>query len=145
MADSTAITASRFLLEVDGRKIASFSELNGIKTEIKSTEFVESGENGLIQMNIPANPVMAEISFSRAQTSDMQLWAWHEFARRGEMAAAIKSATLYMFDAAGEVVAKYNLERAWPASITLDPLKAGSSEVLKEKVVLKCDHLQRIV
>jgi phage tail-like protein len=144
MADNLPITAARFSLTVDGETIASFSELNGIKTEIKSTEFVESSENGLIQMNIPANPVMAEISFKRGQTADNKMWLWHEAARAGQMAAARKSATLYMFDAAGEVVAKYNLENAWPAKIELAGLRAGSADVLTETIVLKCDHCQRI-
>jgi phage tail-like protein len=144
MAENFPITAARFSLTVDGETIASFSELNGIKTEIKSTEFIESGEKGLIQMNIPANPVMAEISFKRGQTKDNKMWVWHEAARRGEMGAARKSATLYMFDAAGEVVAKYTLEHAWPAKIELAALRAGSADVLTETIVLKCDHCQRI-
>jgi phage tail-like protein len=144
MADKLPITAARFSLTVDGETIASFSELNGIKTEIKSTEFIESGEKGLVQMNIPANPVMAEITFSRGQTDDIKMWAWHETARAGQMGAARKSASLYMFDAAGEVVAQYTLENAWPSSIVLGALKAGSSEVLTEKITLKCDHCQRI-
>ncbi len=138
------ITAARFSLTVDGYEIASFSELQGIKTEIKTTEFVESGERGLIQMNIPANPVLAQLSFKRAQTSDPQMWSWHEAARMGEMGAARKSCSLVMYDASNKPVARYHLENAWPAKIELAGLRAGSADVLTETITLVCDHLQRV-
>jgi phage tail-like protein len=140
---SQAITASRFSITVDGYEIASFSELQGIKTELKTTEFVESGDNGLVQMNIPATPVLASIVLKRAQTTDPQMWAWHEAARFGQMGAARKSCSLVMYDAANEPVARYHLENAWPSKIELGALRAGSGDVLSETVTIVCDHLQR--
>ena len=144
MADTTAITAARFSITVDGYEIASFSELQGIRTEIRTVEFIESGERGLVQMNLPANPVLATLQLKRAQTSDPQLWAWHEAARFGEMGAARKSCSLVMYDASGKPVARYHLENAWPSKIELGALRAGSSEVLTETVTIVCDHLQRV-
>ena len=61
MPESSPITAARFSITVDGYEIASFSELQGVRTEIKTVEFIESGEKGLVQMNIPSNPVLATI------------------------------------------------------------------------------------
>jgi phage tail-like protein len=140
----TVITAARFSLQADGVEIASFSELSGIKTEIKTTEFVESGANGLIQMNIPANPVLAQLSFKRAQTTDLALWTWHEAARHGEMGAARKTVSIVMYDNSEKAVATYHLENAWVSKIELAGLRAGSADVLQETVTLVCDHLQRV-
>lgn len=144
MAETTAITAARFSITVDGYEIASFSELQGIRTEIKTVEFIESGDRGLVQMNLPSNPVLAELTLKRAQTTDPQMWAWHEAARFGEMGAARKSCSLVMYDAAGKPVARYHLENAWPRKIELGALRAGSSEVLTETITIVCDHLQRV-
>jgi phage tail-like protein len=143
-SDTPAITAARFSITVDGYEIASFSELQGIKTEIKTTEFVQSGERGLVQMQLPANPVLATLTFKRAQTADPQMWAWHESARLGQMGAARKSCSLVMYDSANKPVARYHLENAWPAKIELGALKAGSAEILTETVTLVCDNLQRV-
>src|SRR5258705_368891 len=101
MAENSPITAARFSITVDGYEIASFSELQGVRTEIKTVEFIESGEKGLVQMNIPSNPVLATIILKRAQTQDPQMWTWHEAARFGEMGAARKSCSLVMFDVDG--------------------------------------------
>lgn len=144
MTDTTAITAARFSITVDGYEIASFSELQGIRTEIKTVEFVESGDRGLVQMNLPSNPVLATLVLKRAQTTDPQMWAWHEAARFGQMGAARKSCSLVMYDAASAPVARYHLENAWPSKIELGPLRAGSSEVLSETVTIVCDYLQRV-
>ncbi len=145
MADAPqAITAARFSITVDGYEIASFSELQGIRTEIKTVEFVESGDRGLVQTTIPANPVLAQLVLKRAQTTDPQMWTWHEAARFGEMGAARKSCSLVMYDASGKPVARYHLENAWPSKIELGALRAGSAEVLTETITIVCDHLQRV-
>lgn len=142
--NSTPITAARFSITVDGYEIASFSELQGVKTELRTTEFIESGERGLVQTNIPANPVLATITFKRAQTTDPQMWVWHESARLGEMGAARKSASLNMMGPNNEIIAKYHMENAWPSKIELGALRAGSSDVLTETITIVCDHLQRV-
>jgi phage tail-like protein len=144
MPDSPAITASRFSITVDGYEIASFSELQGISTEIKTVDFVESGEKGLLQQKMPGNPELAKLTFKRGQTASMDMWVWHEAARNGIMDQARKSASLVMYNPAGEPVARYHLENAWVPKIEIGALKAGSSEVLMETVTLVCDHLQRV-
>lgn len=144
MASTAAITAARFSITIDGYEIASFSELTGIKTEIKTVDYVESGEKGLLQSKLPGNPELSTLSFKKAQTNSLDMWAWHEAARIGQMDQARKSASLVMFDAAGKPVARYHLENAWVPKIEIGALKAGSAEVLMETVTIVCDHLQRV-
>lgn len=141
---TTVGTANRFSVVCDGYEMASFSELQGIRSELRTTEFVESGDNGLVQMHIPAAPVLASITLKRAQTHDPQMWMWHEAARFGEMGAARKSCSLVMYDAANEPIARYHLENAWPSKIELGAMRAGSNDVLMETITIVCDHLQRV-
>ena len=144
MAEAAAISAARFSITIDGYEIASFSELTGIRTEIKTVDFVESGEKGLIQQKMPGNPDLATLTFKRGQTNSMDMWAWHEAARTGLMDQARKSCSLVMYNAAGEPVARYHLENAWVPKIEIGALKAGSNEVLMESITMVCDHLQRV-
>src|SRR5215207_7293012 len=143
-AAAAAITAARFSITIDGYEVASFSELQGIKTEIKTVDFVESGEKGIIQSKMPGNPEVATLTFKRGQTTGLDMWAWHEAARNGLMDQARKSCSLVMYDQAGKPSARYHLENAWPSKIEIGALKAGSSEVLTESVTLVADHLQRV-
>ena len=62
----------------------------------------------------------------------------------GPLDVARQSVTLVMYDTAGTPVARFWLVRAWPSSIEVTALKAGSSEILYETVTLLCDNLQRV-
>ena len=73
----------------------------------------------------------------------MQMWVWHEAARNGLMAGPRKSATLVVYDQ-NAVVARYKLENAWPSKVDMRGLKAGSSEILMETVILKYDRCHRL-
>ena len=65
-----AITAARFSITVDGYEIASFSELQGISTEIETVEFIESGDKGLDpDEHCPAKPVPPTIVLKRGKTT----------------------------------------------------------------------------
>jgi len=79
----------------------------------------------------------------RGKNSGLELFAWHEAARKGQLSAR-KSCTLTMYDSAGEAVAKYYLPNAWPFKIEISGMKAGSSEVLYETVHLTADSVQRL-
>ncbi len=84
------------------------------------------------------------MTLKRGMNGSLALWAWHETVRTGSMNAARRSCSLTMFNAEGQPVAKYWLEKAWPSSIDLAGLKAGASEVLLETVTLTADYIQRV-
>ncbi len=121
MAETTAITAARFSITVDGYEIASFSELQGIRTEIKTVEFVESGDRGLVQMNLPSNPVLAELTLKRcADQRPPDVGVARGGPLRGDgcspqelLARHVRALT------PGKPVARYHLENAWPRKIEL--------------------------
>lgn len=144
MPTEEAITASRFTVSIDGVEIATFSELRGIVTQIATVDSVESSDHGVVIRKIAGNPMPPELTLSKGKTHNMQLWAWHESARRGEMGACRKSCSLVMYDTTGKPTAKYYLERAWPKKIEIGALKAGANEVLTESVTIVCEDIQRV-
>ena len=121
---SSAITASRFAITIDGYEIASFSELAGISSQV--------------------DPVAKTVVLKRAMTRNLEMAAWHELVILGDVAAARRSCSLVMYNSAGAPVARYHLTDAWPSRIEIGTLKAGASEVLVETVTITAEFIQRV-
>jgi len=138
-----AITAATFVLTTDGYELASFSELQGITSEVTPTEYLSSADKSTVQKKLPGKPKPPTLVLKRGKNSGMELFAWHEAVRKGQPSGR-KSCTLTMYNSAGEAVAKYYLSNAWPFKLEISGLKAGSSEVLTEAVHLTADSVQRL-
>lgn len=145
MAGTTdPITAARFSITIDGYEIAAFSELQGITTEVKPVEHLESTDKEVILKKLPGKAEAATVTLKRGKTADMALWAWHEAVLNGDILAARKSCSLVMYGADGKPVARYHLSDAWPSKLDIGALKAGSNEVLMETVTIVAERLQRV-
>ena len=139
-------TASRFELSLDGMPLAIFSELAGISSGIDA-EDVEwiSSRDGTVTLKLPGKRTPPTVTLVRGLTRSLELNAWHELVMLGDIPAARKNVTLTMFDAAGEPVARYHLENAWPAKLETDGLKAeDGTSALIETVTLVSDHIRRV-
>ncbi len=139
-----ALTAARFSVVIDGYEIASFSELQGITTEVSPVKFMESSDKEVIIKYLPGEFSPGKVVLSRGKTSGMELWAWHEAVLQGNIVAARKSCSLVMYNYDGAPVARYHLLHAWPSKLEIGSLKAGASEVLMEKVTIVCESIQRV-
>jgi phage tail-like protein len=83
------------------------------------------------------------VTLRRGLTTDMQISTWHDIAVEGRTREARKNAALVMYDTAGEPVARYHLENAWPSKLEVSSLKAGASDLF-ETVTLTCDSTKRV-
>jgi len=143
--DESPIAASRFGISVDGVQLAIFSELAGISSGIdaEDIEWVSS-RDGTVTVKLPGKRTPPTVTLTRGLTRSLELSAWHELVMLGDVAAR-KNVTLTMFNDAGEPVARYHLENAWPAKLETRGLKAeDGSSALIETVTLVCDHLRRV-
>src|SRR5215216_355240 len=86
-----ALTAARFSITIDGYEIASFSELQGITTEVVPVDFLESTDKEVIFKKLPGQIKPPTIVLARGKNSSMELWAWHEAVLQGNIVAARKS------------------------------------------------------
>lgn len=139
-----ALTAARFSITIDGYEIASFSELQGITTEVEPVELMESTDKEVVLKKLPGKTKPATLVLKRGKNSSMELWAWHEAVLAGDIVAARKSCSLIMYGTDGKPVARYHLEHAWPSKLEIGALKAGSSEVLMETVTIVSERIQRV-
>jgi phage tail-like protein len=139
-----AMTAARFSITIDGYEIGTFSELAGLSSEVEPVDYLETADKQVALTKLPGKAKPPTVVLKRGKTGGMELWAWHEAVRRGDIAAARKNCTLVMYNTEGKPVARYYLEHAWPSKLEISALKAGSAEVLYETVTLTCEHLQRV-
>lgn len=137
--DTTAgIVPTRFSLTIDGVEIAQFAQLATIRSEAAPDDLA-----GMLLKKLPGKRTPPTVTLRRGMTTDLQLWVWHE-AARGAHGEGRKNASLTMFDATGEPVARYHLENAWPSKIEIGALTAGAGEPLFETVTLTCEDIQRV-
>jgi phage tail-like protein len=129
---------------IDGYEIATFSELSGIIAEVEPLDYWATDPSGVQVNKLPGKIKPPTVTLKRGMNGSLELWAWHEAVRTGNMNAARRSCSLTMFNAEGKPVAKYWLEKAWPSKMDLAGLKAGASEALMETVTLTCEYIKRV-
>ena len=144
-ADESPITASRFGISIDGVQVAIFSELAGISSGVDAEDVEWVSRDGTVTVKLPGKRTPPTVTLKRGMTRSLELNAWHELVILGDVAAARKNVTLTMFNVAGEPVARWHLENAWPAKFDIGGLKAeDGSSALIETVTLVCDHIRRV-
>jgi phage tail-like protein len=140
----TPISAARFSITVDGYEIASFSELQGITTEIETVEYARLGLDRLAVQSSTRDRRGRMLSFVQPRSTNQKLLAWHR-AAIGRSPGALKKAVLVLFDAAGDPskpAARYQLTAAWPSAIEPQAPKQGNAVAL-EKVTIAYEGFER--
>jgi phage tail-like protein len=141
----TVMSASTFVIQVDGIQVASFSELSGINTEVEPVEYISTGPDGILHTKQYGKTKPPTVTLKRGMDAETYMWAWHQAVLQGEPTAR-KTCSLQLFAAAqspksGQPIMTYILENAWPSKLEISGMKAGSSELVTETVVLFCDQI----
>ena len=137
------ISASSFVINIDGLSEVTFSELSGINSEVEAVEYISSDTSGnIIHTKQFGKTKPPKITMKRAvddQGSGV-LWGWHQLVLLGDPAAS-KSCTLALKDAQRNTLLSYTLENAWVSKIDISGLKSGASEVVMQTVEIVCDSI----
>jgi phage tail-like protein len=141
----TVMSASTFVIQVDGIQVATFSELSGINTEVEPVEYIATGTQGIVHTKQYGKTVPPQVTLKRGLDTQTYMWAWHQAVLQGEPGAR-KTCSLQLFAAAqspksGQPVITYILENAWPTKLEISGMTAGYSELVTETVVLMCDQI----
>ena len=145
VSNNDAIAARNFAIEVDGTTIAQFTELSGLVSEIEVTELKENGPDGkLIIKKIPSNMKPPTITLKRAKNVSMELYKWHELARKGKVKEARKNGSIILYDFENGEVARWNFVNAWPSKLSVGSLKAGSNDVVTEEATIVTESCERV-
>ena len=144
-ADESPLTAARFAISADGVQLALFSELAGISSGIDAEDVEYVSRDGTVTLKLPGKRTPPTVTLKRGMNRSLELNAWHELVILGDVAAARKNVTLTMLDVAGEPVARWQFENAWPAKFDVGGLKGeDGSSTLIETVTLVAEHIRRV-
>lgn len=141
----TVMTASTFVIQVDGIQVASFSELSGINTEVEPVEYISTGTSGITHTKQYGKTKPPQVTLKRGLDTETYMWAWHQGVLQGDPTAR-KTCSLQLFAASvspksGQPLITYLLENAWPSKLEISGMKAGATELVTETVVLLCDQI----
>jgi len=145
-------TAARFSITIDGYEIASFSELQGITTEIKTVEYVEGRDDPVRFLSQFASLPTATnlrttylLRLVRRSGSGGNLSSWQSLGATNSPAGR-KNCVLAVNDSQGKPVARYYLENAWPQKIQVIPGFAaqGGTAVAMETVTIACERISLV-
>ena len=73
----------------------------------------------------------------------MDIWDWRDQIVEGKVDDARKNGSIVMFDQAGDEVARWNFENAWPLKVSGPSMKADSNEFGIEELVITHEGLYR--
>jgi phage tail-like protein len=142
-SNAQVLSAAHFVISIDGTEVATFSELTGINSEVEAVEYISanSTKDGLVQHTKQFGKTKPpKVTLKRGLDGSKAIWAWHEAVLAGDP-AALRSCTLSLKSASGDINISYELENAWPAKVDIAGMKAGASDVIMETVELVCDQI----
>jgi phage tail-like protein len=139
--EEDAIPASHFYIEISATNETIFFQNvsgGGSTTEVVQYKGTRKGDFHTIQMT-PGKLTWNEIVCKRGLTSSMDPWKWRKQVEDGQVAAARQNISIVAVGQDGSEVARWNVIRAWPSSISMPQFDAntGNTAAVEE---LKIAH-----
>jgi phage tail-like protein len=144
MASRDPLVGFHYGIEVQGIVNGYFTECSGIGSEHELIEHKIVDEKGRESIQkIPGRLKWQDITLKRGITSNMDIWDWRDQIVQGKVEDARKNGSIVMFDQAGDEVARWNFENAWPLKVSGPSMKADSNEFGIEELVITHEGLYR--
>jgi phage tail-like protein len=144
MAGRDPLVGFHYGIEVQGVVNGYFTECSGIGSENELIEHKVVDDKGRESIQkIPGRLKWQDITLKRGITSNMDIWDWRDQIVEGKVDDARKNGSVVMFDQAGDEVARWNFENAWPLKVSGPSMKADSNEFGIEELVITHEGLYR--
>lgn len=144
MAGRDPLVGFHYGIEVQGVVNGYFTECSGIGSEHELIEHKIVDDKGRESIQkIPGRLKWQDITLKRGITSNMDIWDWRDQIVQGQVEDARKNGSIVMFDQAGDEVARWNFENAWPLKVSGPSMKADSNEFGIEELVITHEGLYR--
>jgi phage tail-like protein len=144
MAGRDPLVGFHYGIEVQGVVNGYFTECSGIGSENELIEHKVVDEKGRESIQkIPGRLKWQDITLKRGITSNMDIWDWRDQIVEGKVDDARKNGSIVMFDQAGDEVARWNFENAWPLKVSGPSMKSDSNEFGIEELVITHEGLYR--
>lgn len=152
------LLAFRFVLELGALQVAGFQECTGLQLETKTFDYAEGGRNSNM-LKFPERGNVSNITLKRGMvtgTTSNTLYDWHRDVMTGAFDASnnphrrppdpdddiANRLAIVLQDEQGLELKRWRLVRAFPVKWQGPDLKAGSSTLAIETLVLACEGLE---
>lgn len=136
------LLGSSFGFEIQGRTLAYFSSVTGLKFQVAVTEFQQQNTQGkIITRKIPGRPSYSEVVLKRGYTVDQSIFKWFEEVALAGKEVERTTASIVIYDRTYTEAARFNLDRCWPSKLTVSDPSASSDDVLVEELTIQHEFL----
>ncbi len=128
---------SRFLLEVDGVEIGTFTEVSGLNVEVTEDQIEEGGQNQFVH-RLPGRMSWPNIVLKRGLVENDNLFAWFSktagdgFAKTNKLERHTAAITMMSED--GDRLRSWRLDGVFPVKWTGPELAASTMERATEEL-----------
>jgi phage tail-like protein len=130
--------SGKFLFEVDGVQIGTFTEVDGLQADVAVEDLEEGGQNQFVH-RLPGRMTWPNITFKRGVTDSDNLFSWlqesagDEFSRNGNRLQR-KSAAVTLISNKGERLRAWELTAAFPVRWRGPTFAASSNDLASEEL-----------
>jgi phage tail-like protein len=132
--------SQNFHVEVQGIKVAGFSECTGLNAETNVIEYRE-GKDDIVPRKLPGLSKFGNVTLKAGLTTDTTIWDWHKNVMDGNINRY--NVSIIVLDESRKEQVRYNLTSAWPSKYTAPDLKANANEIAIEALELTHEGMQR--
>jgi phage tail-like protein len=134
------VTTNRFYVEIDSELQAAFSECSGLDVQIEKEVYQEGGVNQQQRIFLK-HAKFGDLTLKRGITDDPAFWDWiSESLTAGN--SRRRNINILVFNQAGETMQVWRLIGAVPVGWKTPALKADSTTVALEELVLAYEGLE---
>lgn len=145
MARTAPYGAFNFIVKIGSNDFGGFSDVSGLGTELKLSEYREGNDKLNRVRKIPGTFTVSDVTLKRGIVNSADMWAWIQQSRSigGRGVEAKQDVVITMLDEAGTPVQSWKLRGVLPMKYTGPTLAAkGGGDVAMEELVLSAEELE---
>ena len=156
MADNEdeILVSCRFYFEADGVTDKQILEVSGLSSETPAAggdKVLGSGKEAVIMRQAaPTRPKFTPVVVKIVATTNKDLYKWYEdcnknLGGKSSWSQQRKAASVTVYDQAGDMKARWEMQNAYPTKYEGPKLEAGSNDVANETLTLVHEGISRMM
>jgi phage tail-like protein len=139
-----ALTVFRFGLEIEGQLRSYFTKVTGLMAEVEAVDdkYMSPNSGAIFTLKMPGRPQYGDLVLTRGVTSNRAFWQWHQDVVEGKDVRV--NCSIVAFNTAGQEVARWNVEYAWPKKVSGPDLDSAGNSVMTEEITLAHGGITRV-
>jgi phage tail-like protein len=147
------LVSCRFYFEADGLTDKQILEVSGLSAENPAAggdKVLGSGKQAVnVRQAAPTRVKFTPVTVKVVATTNKDLYKWYEDCNKNsggksDWSSNRKAASVTVYDQAGEMKARWELQNAYPTKYEGPKLEAGSNDVANETITLVHEGIMRV-